>query len=108
MGRRAPRPVSAALGAILDHVAPQTPLAAVQVAWPRAAGEAIAAEAEPVAEREGTVTIACSSSTWAEQLDLLQDDLLRRLQAELGGTEAVQELRFQATDPGFRDSAGAG
>ena len=83
MRRRTPRPISAALPALLDRVGPRTPLAAVQLAWPRAAGEAIAAATEPVSERDGTITFACSSSTWAEQLDLLQNDLLERLKSEL-------------------------
>ncbi len=91
----------------MERLGPRTPLARVQLAWARVAGEAIAAEAEPVAERGGTVTIACSSSPWAEQLDLLQYDLLRRLQAELGDAETVQELRFQATGRDFGERPGA-
>lgn len=93
---RAPKRLSAALPRVVERIAPQTPLAAVQLAWPKAAGEAIAAEAEPVGERHGVVTIACRSATWAEQLDLLQGDLLARLRAELGGSFEVRGLRFGA------------
>jgi predicted nucleic acid-binding Zn ribbon protein len=95
MGRRAPRPISSALSGVLARVAPKTPLAAAQRAWPRAAGAAIAAESEPVSERGGVLTIACSSSTWAEQLNLLQDDLLERLRAEIEGFSELSELRFR-------------
>ena len=98
MGRRAPRPISSALGEVLERIAPQTPLAAAQLAWPRAAGEAIAAESEPVEERAGVLTIACSSATWAEQLDLLQAELLDRLRAEIGARGEIRDLRFQVGD----------
>lgn len=95
MSRRAPRPISTALEAVLDRVAPKTPLAAVQLAWPRAAGETIAREAEPVAERDGVVTISCRSATWAEQLDLLQDDLLGRLREQIPDGQSLRGLRFR-------------
>lgn len=97
MGRRTPRPLAAALEDALADSRPRTPLAAVQAAWPRAAGGAIADHATPVAEREGRVTIACQSGTWAEQLDLLSGRLMERLRAELGGSVEVRSLRFVAT-----------
>jgi predicted nucleic acid-binding Zn ribbon protein len=74
-----PRRLSGALRAAREQAAPRTPLAAVQSRWREVAGETIAAEAEPVSEREGVVTIACRSATWAQELDLLQDEILRRL-----------------------------
>jgi predicted nucleic acid-binding Zn ribbon protein len=95
MMRRAPKRLSASLPHVLQRIGPQTDLAAAQLAWPKAAGEAIAAESEPVSERQGVVTIVCRSATWAEQLDLLQGDLLDRLRAELGGSFEVRELRFR-------------
>lgn len=95
MSRRAPRPLSTALADVLDRAAPQTPLAAVQTAWPKAAGEAIAREAEPVAERDGVVTVSCRSATWAEQLDLLQDDLLGRLREQIPDGQSLRGLRFR-------------
>jgi predicted nucleic acid-binding Zn ribbon protein len=96
--RRAPKRLGAALPPVVERIAPQTALAAVQLAWPKAAGDAIAAEAEPISERQGVVTIACRSATWAEQLDLLQGDLLARLRAELEGSVEVRGLRFRAGD----------
>ena len=47
--------------------------------WPAAAGEAFAAASEPVAERDGTVTVACTSAVWAQELDLLSERVLERL-----------------------------
>ena len=97
MGRRAPRPLAAAVNVALERAEPATLLAAVQRAWPGAVGEAIASEASPVAERSGVVTVACRSSTWAEELDLLRDQILARLRADLDDPEGLAGLRFSAS-----------
>jgi predicted nucleic acid-binding Zn ribbon protein len=81
----------------LERAEPATLLAAVQRAWPGAVGEAIAREASPVAERSGVVTVACRSSTWAEELDLLRDQILARLRADLDDPEGLAGLRFSAS-----------
>jgi predicted nucleic acid-binding Zn ribbon protein len=100
--RRAPRRLGAALVPATRRSRPKTRLAAVQEVWPGVAGDAVAAEASPVAERDGTVTIACRSATWAQELDLLQSELLERLNAGLAqadpqGPEApISALRFTA------------
>jgi predicted nucleic acid-binding Zn ribbon protein len=100
--RRAPRRLGSALRPARGRARPRTLLAAVQEAWPPTAGAAIAAEAEPVAERDGVVTVACRSATWAQELDLLQSELLGRLNRALsewdeGDEKArVAALRFTA------------
>jgi predicted nucleic acid-binding Zn ribbon protein len=83
---------------LVQEAAPETPLAAVQAAWPQAAGEAVARQAEPVSEHDGEVTIACRTATWAQELDLLQDRLRARLNEELG-EPVVKSLRFTADAP---------
>jgi predicted nucleic acid-binding Zn ribbon protein len=82
--RRAPRQASTAIRAARERAAPRTTLAAVQAVWSGAVGERIAAVATPVSERAGTLTIECSESVWAQELDLMQRQLLGRLQEELG------------------------
>lgn len=95
MSRRAsPRPASAALRAALDRAAPKTPLAATQAAWAEVVGERIAAVAQPVSERDGALLVACSDPVWAQELDLMQGDLLARLRARLGDS-TPQSLRFR-------------
>jgi predicted nucleic acid-binding Zn ribbon protein len=79
-------------------VAPDTLLARVQALWPSVAGPAIAAEARPAAEREGTVTVECSGSVWAHELELLAPDLLPRMNAVLDGV-SVRRLRFVVKAP---------
>lgn len=95
--RRAPRPAATALQAALDRASPRTPLAKLQSAWAEVVGERIAAVASPVSERERTVTVACSDSVWAQELDLMQEQLLRRLRDRLGD-DAPAALRFRVED----------
>jgi predicted nucleic acid-binding Zn ribbon protein len=92
--RRAPREASAALRAARDRAAPRTGLAAAQSAWSGAVGEHLASVATPVSERAGTLTIECADTVWAQELTLMQEQLLERLRAELGEA-APKGLRFR-------------
>ena len=98
MRREQPRPIAGAVKAFAERVAPATLLAEVQRHWTVVAGEAVAREAEPVSERDGTVTISCRSSVWAQELDLLSGELVERLNLALG-RDAVRGLRCVATPP---------
>lgn len=95
--RRAPRPASSALRTALEKAAPKTPLAKLQSAWPELVGARIAAAADPVSERDRTVAVACRDSVWAQELDLMQDQLLMRLRDRLGD-DAPKALRFRVED----------
>jgi predicted nucleic acid-binding Zn ribbon protein len=98
--RRSPRPLATAIGEALERAEPATLLAAVQRAWPDVVGEAIAREATPVAERSGVVTVACSSSAWAQELDLLSSRILVKLQPEVPSENPLEGLRFiTSADP---------
>jgi predicted nucleic acid-binding Zn ribbon protein len=92
--RRAPRPAGEAFRAARERVAPKTGLAAVQGAWSEALGERLAAVATPVSERAGTLTVECVDGVWAQELDLMQEQLLGRLREVLGG-RAPQALKFR-------------
>ncbi|HEY0517174.1 MAG TPA: DUF721 domain-containing protein [Solirubrobacteraceae bacterium] len=92
MSRRAPRPIARALQALSAGLAPATTLAGIQEIWNSAAGATIAAAARPVGEREGVLTLACESSVWASELDLMAGDLIPRINAALG-RDAVTALR---------------
>ena len=92
--RRAPRPAGEAFRTARERVAPQTGLAAVQAVWSSALGERVALAAQPVAERDGTLTVECVDGVWAQELDLMQATLLERLRAELG-ERAPEALRFR-------------
>jgi predicted nucleic acid-binding Zn ribbon protein len=93
--RRSPRSMEMALTVLADDLAPQTLLGDVQRAWPEVVGPSIAAEAQPTAERGGVLTISCSASVWAQELDLMSVAILERLNAALT-SGAVSRLRCVA------------
>ncbi|MGB7588034.1 MAG: DUF721 domain-containing protein [Solirubrobacterales bacterium] len=95
--RPAPRPAAPAFRAALERAAPRTPLAAVQAAWREAVGERVAAVAQPVSEQDGAIVLACSDPVWAEELDLMQQQLLRCLRDQLG-EDAPKRLRIRFED----------
>ena len=102
MRRMAPRPLRRALDEALDRAAPAGLLASVQALWPEVAGAVVAEESAPVSERQGTVTVACRSAVWAQELELLAGDLTDRLNTRIGaaaGGSGVTALRFVVRDP---------
>ena len=98
MKRRGPRPLAVALDRLTTRLAPATLLAEVQRAWDSAAGEAFAARCTPDGERDGVVTVACASAVWAQELDLLSERVVERLNERLG-RPAVRGLRPQPRPP---------
>lgn len=90
-----PRRLGSAFERLIAEGAPETLLAEVQTAWPGVCGPQIAARAEPVAERDGKVTIACESGAWAQELELMGDLLRERIDAAIG-PDRVTALRFTA------------
>lgn len=99
--RRAPRSLETALTRLRDDLAPATVLAEVQRVWSDAVGAGIAAEAEPTAERSGVLTVACSASVWAQELDLMAPQIVERLNAALPAP-AIQRLRCVTVGHGRR------
>lgn len=71
-------------------------MAAVQAVWEKVVGERVAAVTEVVDERDGVVTVECSSSVWAHELELMAPRILDRLREETGGS-GPEKLRFRAT-----------
>lgn len=92
---RGPRSLSEAFGALADELRPDTLLADIQRIWAATVGEAIAEQAEPTAERAGVVTISCSASVWAQELDLMGPQIVVQLNTALG-SESVRRLRCVA------------
>jgi predicted nucleic acid-binding Zn ribbon protein len=87
--------VSHALDSLTATLAPATLLAEVQRAWPEAAGDAFAPHATPFRERDGDVYVACAEAVWAQELDLMSELVVERLNTALG-RPAVRRLRVQA------------
>lgn len=95
MSEGAPKRLGSSLAKVVAARAPQTLLAEVQMAWPEVAGPQISANAEPVSERDGAVTIACATGPWSQELEMIGDTLLERLSGALGEGR-IERLRFTA------------
>ena len=102
MRRRALHPIGRALDGVTTRLAPATLLAEVQRAWPEAAGEAFAPYTEPWAERDGEVLVACAQAVRAQELDLMSELVVERLNQALG-RPAVRRLRVQSRKAPLRD-----
>lgn len=96
MNRRAPRPIGGAIDALARRLAPASLLADVQRVWEHTAGVVVAEAAQPVSEREGTVTVLCSSAVWMHEIDLMGPVLVDALNDALGA-ERVRSIRCVAT-----------
>jgi len=96
--RRSPRPLASAIAPLQVELAPGTLLAEIQRAWRATVGETIAAQAQPVAERAGVLTVACAASVWAQELDLMGPELVERLNTTLGHG-SLTRLKCVATPP---------
>ena len=95
---RSPRLLSGSLETLAKRLAPDSVLAEAQRAWPDAVGAAIAQRAKPVDERAGVLTISCESSVWAQELDLMSEAILERLNQGLGRGQ-IARLRCVAGAP---------
>ena len=81
--RRSPRPLGFALDRARSGWAPDSLLGEIPSVWPGVVGAMIAAEAAPASERGGVLTVRCSASVWAQELDLLAPSIIDKLNAAL-------------------------
>ena len=96
-GAQEPRPIAVAAGELAASLVPPTALASIQQRWEEAVGPDLAAHAEPVAERNGTVTINCRDAVWAAELELQSRTLMERLSHTLevaGEAREIKTCRF--------------
>jgi predicted nucleic acid-binding Zn ribbon protein len=93
--RRGPRPLAGALDRLTAELAPATTLAAVQRVWSAAVPAPFAETCTPDGERGGVIGVACPSAVVAQELDLLSERVVERLNEALG-RPAVKGLRPQA------------
>ena len=94
------RRLTIALEQIRDELEPESLLGEVQRVWRSVVGPAIAKEAQPTAERGGVVTVSCSASVWAQELDLMAVDILARLNQSLHSGQ-ISRLRCVALPTRF-------
>lgn len=98
----APRRLGDVLSPALGRLA-SSDQAKAYAAWVRAVGEQVARGTRPKAFSRGRLTVACSSSVWANELTLLGPQILRRMD-EVAAGHPVRGFRFtideSAGDPG--------
>ncbi|MEX1217778.1 MAG: DUF721 domain-containing protein [Acidimicrobiales bacterium] len=69
--------------------------------WPELVGEAVAGQSRPVSMRDTTLVVAVSDPAWATQLRFLEQDLISRLQRELGSNAITAiEVRVRPEQAG--------
>lgn len=95
MRRSVPRPLTDALERVGIQLMPATLIAEIQHAWPTAAGEPFGRLCAPLSERGGVVRVACGAAVVAQELDLMGELVVARLNESLG-RPAVKQLRATA------------
>lgn len=95
-----PRKLGEILNPALDRLATSEQAVAYR-AWALAAGDQVAAGAHPRHFSRGVLTVECSSSVWANELNYLGGSILARM-GQVAPGHPVQRLRFiiaRATRP---------
>jgi predicted nucleic acid-binding Zn ribbon protein len=64
-------------------------------AWSQLLGPTISQKTEPVFLRNGVLTINTKSSSWNQELQLLKNQILQKIQDQFPSLQ-VKELRFQS------------
>jgi predicted nucleic acid-binding Zn ribbon protein len=79
-------PIGSVIDKLMQHHRPvkDRELLRVWEVWDGAVGAAIAANARPVAFKGDTLLVHVNSSTWLHHLRFLEQDLIAKLNAELG------------------------
>ena len=99
-GRRArrddPEPLHAAIDGLIDSRGWREAAAAGSVSgrWAQIVGPDLAAHTRPDSLADRELTVTADSTAWATQVRLLADQLVRRLNAELGENVVQQQDRI--------------
>ena len=94
MRRRDPFPLADAISDLVRAAQPNTPLAAIQRVWPDGVGETIAGGAVPAAEHDGLLTVHCTDSVTAHQLNSMQLEIVEKLRTAAPNVK-LREIRFR-------------
>lgn len=98
MRRRDPIRLADALSDLTAEIQPQSLLAQLQRAWPEAVGDTVAGWTTPVSERAGVITVACTDSVVAHELEMMKPQLLAQVAEALensAGSRAISDLKFR-------------
>ena len=71
--------------------------------WPDLVGEQVAARSQPIALRDGVLSVGVDDPAWATQLRFLEAELLRQIAVEFGPDEVTSidvKVRPRGAGPG--------
>lgn len=93
---RDPQPLAGLLGRVIAERGWATPLAVSSVIarWDELVGERLASKTKPLSFEEGVLLISCESSNWAVHLGQMKQQIIQRLNQELG-QQVVLDLKIQ-------------
>lgn len=88
--------IGAILSGLLEHYRPETEQGMLRVwrLWDRVVGEDIARNARPAAFKGSLLLVNVTSSTWLHHLRFVKQDIITRLNEELG-QPLVSDLKFK-------------
>jgi len=95
-----PRRIGETLDALTKRLglAPPDSLSKVFAGWDGLVGELLASHIRPVGLRDGVLTVEVTEPAWATQLKFLGDDLIRRVNEQVGpGTVVELAVRVVGT-----------
>ena len=75
-----------------------------KVQWEAVVGPQVAGVTQVEAVRDGVLFVRVKNSVWANELALLKDDMLRRLNLALGG-RVITDIHFKGGGPPARRQA---
>ena len=83
------------LGSLLGDLGVENKIAEcrAQLAWEKAVGPSLARYAHPLRVHKGCLEVAVPSAVWRSQLSLMQNDIVSRINDEVG-RDIVRELRL--------------
>ena len=102
---KSPKKIGETLDALTKRLglAPPDSLSKVFAGWEGLVGELLAAHLRPVGLRDGVLTVEVTEPAWATQLKYLGDDLIRRVNEQVGaGTVSTLSVRVVGTRRGPR------
>ena len=102
MRRGRERPIADAVMRLAESLAPQTPLSKVERAWPIVVGAAMAAHSKPASLKGSLLTVECSGSVYAQELELQSRRVITKLSEEIAA-QVVERIRFVVADQRRRD-----
>ena len=90
-GRRV-EPAGNVLRHVLQRIDPERRLAVFQI-WAGEVGDAVAARAEPIALRDGVLSVRVRGAVWMQELQFAKEEIRTRLNQRLGG-ERIRDIYF--------------